>query len=229
LLPGLVESHIRLGNIDWSRTRAFSEELGYAPSVWFNQLGREPRGVVRARDRRFVADEVRSCLVGLRDDQGRRLVHDVIPREELHRGPLANLLPDLWIELETLDGYEPVCLPSSTSNGQVVRRLLEQERLGRKGRSLPGCHSPYGLFALRAEGVCPGRRDDMGLEDAAPTLVRALGLPRAPWFEGSAVFDLGDLSAQGPAPVSLPRPSPYAPDEERAIAGRLRRLGYLEE
>ncbi|MCU0664658.1 MAG: alkaline phosphatase family protein [Myxococcota bacterium] len=229
LLPSLVESHVRFGDIDWSRTRAFSEELGYAPSIWFNQLGREPQGVTRARDRRFLADEVRACLLQQRDDRGRRLVRDVVPREELHQGPLAHLLPDLWIELETLDGYEPVCLPSSTSQGHTVRRLREAERLGRKGRSLPGCHSAHGLFSLHGRGAPWGRHGDIALQDTAPTLMSALGLPPAPWFEGTTRFDLEAPSPSSWTAVDAPLPAPYAPDEERLVAQRLRRLGYLDE
>lgn len=230
LAPSWVESQVRFGDIDWSRTQAFSEELGYAPAVWFNQLGREPQGIVRASDRERVAARVTQCLLALRDEGGRRLVRHVVPRQELHRGPLAHLFPDLWIELEPLDGYTPVCLPSSTGKGLTVRRLAEDEKLGRKGRSMPGCHSPLGLFCLRAPSAAPGRFPAIDLQDAAPTLVSALGLPLASWFEGEPRFGLGGFR-QGRTETNAETPpgSVYTPDEERVVANRLRRLGYLDE
>ena len=33
-------------SIDWAGTQAYSEELGYHPSIRFNVKGREPQGVV---------------------------------------------------------------------------------------------------------------------------------------------------------------------------------------
>ena len=41
-----LEGWSRLGAVDMSRTRAFSEELNYAPSVWLNVRGREPLGTI---------------------------------------------------------------------------------------------------------------------------------------------------------------------------------------
>jgi predicted AlkP superfamily phosphohydrolase/phosphomutase len=39
-----LESGTRLGGIDWSRTRVFSEELNYFPSLWLNLAAASPRG-----------------------------------------------------------------------------------------------------------------------------------------------------------------------------------------
>ena len=142
--PAAAESYARFAGIDWAGTRAFSEELTYAPSVWINQLGREPRGRVRFRDREAVLRAAADCLADLTLDDGRALVRRAIPREELHAGPLAHRFPDLVIELDEVDGHTPVCLPSEGRSGPAVSRLAGDELLGRKGRSMPGCHTPFG-------------------------------------------------------------------------------------
>ena len=41
-----MEAYLRFGGIDWSKTKAFSEELPYLQSIWINVKGREPFGIV---------------------------------------------------------------------------------------------------------------------------------------------------------------------------------------
>ena len=41
-----VESAVRMGGFDWSRTRAWSEEANTHPGVWLNLRGREASGCV---------------------------------------------------------------------------------------------------------------------------------------------------------------------------------------
>ncbi len=214
LAPSLVESALRFGGIDWRGTRAFSEELSYAPSVWLNQLGREPAGVVPYRERAAVAAEVEGALRRLALEDGRPVVDRVIPREELHRGPHARLFPDLTVVLRDVDGYAPACLPSR-GPGLAVRRLAPDERVGRKGRSMPGCHGPLGVLVVaRPGGGAPDVRG-LAIHDVAGLACDLLGAPRAPWLAGC-----------GSATAAFSR---YTLAEERAVAGRLRGLGYLEE
>jgi predicted AlkP superfamily phosphohydrolase/phosphomutase len=245
LAPTVVESRLRFGGIDWARTRVFSEELNYAPALWFNQRGREPAGVVREGDRDALARVVADLAEKVTAPDGTRLIARVIRREEVHRGPLAHLFPDLLLELERPGGYTPACLPSRGRPGEVVVRLAGKDLLGRKGRSLPGCHTDQGVLIVAgarerehlrgtdrvASGVeVSGAR----LEDVAPVVVALAGegIAAAPWFTGSP-------------PAGLPRPAApvagaagagrggaagasYAPADSRVIAERLRRLGYLE-
>ncbi len=89
-LPGLVESRARYGAIDFDRTRAFSDELNYFPSVSFNVRGREPRGIVEPRDLPALTREVESVLRSIVSPwSGERVVREVWPREELYEGPFV--------------------------------------------------------------------------------------------------------------------------------------------
>jgi predicted AlkP superfamily phosphohydrolase/phosphomutase len=211
LAPSLAESSLRFGGIDWSRTRAFSEELSYAPSIWLNQLGREPHGVVPYRMRGAVAADVEGALSRLRLEDGRPLVERVLRREELHTGPHARRFPDLTVLLRDVDGYTPACLPSR-GPGPSVTRLEGAALIGRKGRSMPGCHAPNGILVVALPGAEPPAIPGVGIEGVAKL---ACDLLRVPGLDA--------------APVACTSASAYTLAEERAVAARLRGLGYLEE
>ncbi len=243
LAPSVAESRLRFGSIDWQRTRAFSEELTYAPAIWLNQRGREPRGVVDPGERDEVCREIERAAAAVGGPDGRPLIERVIRREDLHSGPMAHLFPDLVLELRLLGGHRPVCLPSGGRTGPVVTRLKGRDLLGRKGRSLPGCHTPEGVLLVAGEGVEAGSRIRAGLEDVAPVVAALAGVPAAAWFEGEPPPELPVLRdallreeaargerrspGRGAAPGSEAG-SGYSDEEERAIAERLRLLGYLE-
>jgi predicted AlkP superfamily phosphohydrolase/phosphomutase len=228
LAPALAESAMRFGGIDWRRTRAFSEELTYAPSVWFNQLGREPRGTVRFRERESVAREVEAALREVVLEGGHELVGRVLRREEVHPGPYRARFPDLTIELCDVDGYAPVCLPSRAS-GPVVDRLAAHELLGRKGRSMPGCHAPEGILIV-AGGPAPRDQAPAFIEDVAPLVCGILGVPAAPWFERrDTAIERGKPRSAARYGFPNPRDRAYTLAQQRTVAARLQRLGYLEE
>jgi len=233
ILPSTIESHLRFSGIDWSRTAAFSEELTYAPAIWFNQLGREPRGTLRHRDRAGTLATVEHAAAKLRDPAGRSLVRRVVPREELHQGPLLKLFPDIVLELEEPDGYAPVCLPSRGRPGPIVSRLAGADLLGRKGRSLPGRHTRDGiLIAHGPDARSGGSIRGAKIEDVATVITALTGVPRARWFEGRVPEGIDWLTATNRANIAdgvAPTPArAYDPAEERVVAERLRRLGYLD-
>jgi hypothetical protein len=159
-----------------------------------------------------------------------RLVERVIRREEIHTGPFAHLFPDLVLDLGSVAGYRPVCLPSHGCPGEVVTRLSGADLLGRKGRSLPGCHSPDGVLFVAGDGVPAGRGIRARLEDVAPVVAALAGVPGAPWFEGTTPRGLpaGPVGSAGSAAHDRRVPAAYTQSEERAVAERLRLLGYLE-
>jgi len=224
LAPAVLESGIRFGAIDMARTAAFSEELNYAPSVWLNLEGREREGTVRPGDEGAVTSRVREALMDLRLPGGRRLVSRVLTRAEIHGGPMADRFPDLTVVLEPVDGHTPACLPSRGVSGPPVTRLAPKDRLGRKGRSLPGCHTPAGVLIVSGRGagtVSVG--EDLGLGGIAGLACDLLGVPSPP---------RGDRDRPDPIPddrVPTSGGRYYTADQERMVAERLRRLGYLEE
>lgn len=234
LMPALVESRLRMGGIDWSRTVAFSEEINYAPSIWLNQLGREPAGVMPFAQREHIASRVEEVAHKLVTPSGTRLVNRVIRREEIHHGAHLHRFPDLILDLANIDGFTPVCLSSRARSGDPVGRLEPDAMLGRKGRSMPGCHTPYGVLLMNGPGVPNKQIEGARIHDVPVLMCGATKTPAAPWFEGTSPRGLMVPPNQKKADrindlVSKETTRSYTRAQEKVVAERLRKLGYLEE
>jgi len=198
-LASRLESAVRFGGIEWSRTMAFSEELNYAPSVWLNLRGRDPGGCVAPSDRARVIRAVVEALGPL--------VREAHPREAIYEGPETIHAPDLVLDLALEDGYSVNLLPSATAPGTSwERRLDPSERLGRKARAPSGSHRRAGILVARGEGFAAGARIGASVADVA-AIVHA-------WAGVGA-----DLALDGRRPPG--------PADEAALASRLGALGYL--
>lgn len=80
-------------DVDWSRTRAWSEG-GYYARVFLNVQGREPQGVIAPADYERTRDELAAKLRALPDDQGRPLGTLVYRPEEIYTA-VRGFPPDL--------------------------------------------------------------------------------------------------------------------------------------
>jgi predicted AlkP superfamily phosphohydrolase/phosphomutase len=228
---GRLEGGARFGGIDWARTRAYSEELDYHPSVWINAAGREPEGTVRTGDYTRTRDAVAGALRAWRDDEGRAVVERVWRREELYHGPATALAPDLLLELATPGGYGPSCL-RSVGPGRALRRLAPAEHGAGKGSGLNGAHRRDGMFLFAGPGVRPGGAvPAAAITDVLPTLLALTGLPLPLGLDGAPMARVVGQAARwepDPLPETTRVPHPYGEGESREIAARLESLGYLE-
>src|SRR5262249_55947221 len=103
------ESSGRFAGIGRARTRAFSEELNYFPSVWLNVQGRDDHGTVPVAGYQELCDELTAKLLAWRDPFSRApVVRRVWQRDALYRGPYVSFAPDLVLDLETPGGYSYV-------------------------------------------------------------------------------------------------------------------------
>ncbi|MCA9607426.1 MAG: alkaline phosphatase family protein [Myxococcales bacterium] len=226
-LPGLVESRARFGGIDFSQTRAFSDELNYFPGVWLNQVGREPKGFVRAADRDAVRRDVAQALKALRDPwTGQPVVVEAWPREELYEGPFLDRAPDLVLRLALRDGYSWNLLPSN-GPGPVFTQLPPEEHLGRKGRSLPGSHRERGFFVAAGPRVAATGEVDAHIADASATMLARLDVAPPPDAAGRVLFEI--LDELGTSAASLPDAELVrGAGDEAEVEARLRALGYVD-
>jgi predicted AlkP superfamily phosphohydrolase/phosphomutase len=248
-LPSRLESSVRFGAIDMRHTVAFSDELNYFPGIYLNVAGREPQGIVRPEQKREVILRVRAALLGVRDPwSGKPVFADVVPREELFEGPHLSRAPDLLLDLHLDDGYSYNLMPSEPPPGasaapwrrgrftgpqpinNAFRKLSDTEKLGKKGRSLPGSHRSHGFMALAGPGVHPAGQLDAHIADLSATLLCRLGLSVPSSFNGGVLWealrDGRETSAK-----RLPEAGPVVPHSTRnqgVIESRLRALGYIE-
>ena len=105
------------------------------------------------------------------------------------------------------------------------------EKLGKKGRSLPGSHRSHGFMTLAGPSVRPAGQIDAHIADLTATLLSRLGLCVPSSFRGRVLWEaLGEVS--NASARTLPDDAgPVAPGttrDEGLVESRLRALGYIE-
>lgn len=230
-LPSLLESRVRFGAIDMSKSIAFSDELNYFPGVYLNLQGREPEGIVSSERREEAILRVRAALLQARDPwNGQRVVSAVHRREALFEGPWLSRAPDLLVDLELDDGYSYNLMPSASAAADCGswRKLDATEHIGKKGRSLPGSHRPEGFFAMSGPRVRAAGRIESHIADATASLLARLELGVPTSFSGRVLWEA--LVTQSEDTSTLPE-MPLEPTRSRRdssrVEKRLRALGYL--
>jgi predicted AlkP superfamily phosphohydrolase/phosphomutase len=229
-LPSRLESNVRFGAIDMTKTIAFSDELNYFPGIYLNMAGREPDGIVRPEQKRETILNVRAALLGTRDPwSGKPVFANVIPREELFEGPHLGRAPDLLLDLHLDDGYSYNLMPTEPASNSF-RKLSDHEKLGKKGRSLPGSHRSHGFMALAGPRVQAAGKIDAHIADLSATLLCRLGLSVPTSFKGRVLWeplrdDFGGLVQPLPEAGQV---TPRKNRNEGLVESRLRALGYIE-
>lgn len=244
-LPSRLESNVRFGAIDMRHTVAFSDELNYFPGIYLNVAGREPRGLVAPEQVRETILRVRAALLATRDPwTDRPVFRDVIPREALFEGPFLDRAPDLLLDLHLDDGYSYNLMPSARApseprrggmnqtphDGVSFRRLAEHEKIGKKGRSLPGSHRSHGFMTLAGPSIGPTGRIEAHIADLTATLLCRLGLGVPTAFKGRVLWEAlreGQDASARPLPAPEPLTARQSQNQD-LIESRLRALGYIE-
>jgi predicted AlkP superfamily phosphohydrolase/phosphomutase len=175
-------------------------------AIRFNQLGREPAGLVTAG--REVEDLTAVITRGLLElvnvDTGTPAVLRVIPAEEVLDRFEGDAFPDLFVEWDRTVLIERVWSPTIGT----VYAPYEHWRTGD--------HHDRGLLLARGDGIVPGRRARaMDLTEVAPTLAAAVG------HELAGVDGVARLDLVGAEPG--PRRSPLAAAGDPDPAARRRR------
>jgi predicted AlkP superfamily phosphohydrolase/phosphomutase len=231
LLPGLHRRFgykIRFGGIDWTGTRAYSDNTRHC--VWINLRGRNPNGIVEPADYDRTVEEVREILSEIVDsDTGQRAVEAVWRPDEIYSGPYTNEAPDLQIHWR----YDrPV--HGLVYDGRLGRAAARQSARGMM-TSLTGAHRPTGILMMSGPQFQTGVRvEGAGLQDLAPTILHLAEVPVPNDMDGRVLLEaLADPYASTPVAHAEPGPdggveaSTYSKEEAAEVEERLRSLGYL--
>ena len=118
--------------------------------------------------------------------------------------------------------HTPAC---AGRGGPAFRRIAPDEYVGGKERwGMNVTHRPTGILFLSE----PSHAARARLEDVAPTVLAALGVP-GPAMDGDSLLGRSESpETLGGQPGARPEPRVYSESEERAIEERLRNLGYFE-
>lgn len=219
---------VRFGGIDWSRTRAYSDNT--RSCLWVNLVGRNPQGVVKPEEYGELIDDLKELLTGLVDsDTGEHVVNAAWTPEDIYSGPHTGSAPDIQIDWR----YD-----------RPIRGVSYKGRLGEaesKSASqgfmhhLTGAHRRHGVLMMWGPQFAAGSIDAPGLEDLAPTILHLAGLPVSQDMDGRVLLEALSSSYSKVAVVrsgadeNLPDIDPvvYSEEEEAVIEDRLRSLGYL--
>ncbi|MFN2590261.1 MAG: alkaline phosphatase family protein [Actinomycetota bacterium] len=225
VFPGLkerAEAESRLGGIDWSRTRAYSD--GVRDDVLINLEGRDPQGVVGPEELDGFVAELKSMIAGItEEDTGRPVVDEALHRNDVYQGPFVDRAPDFTIRWRIENrAFAPFAARTETGRARM-REILS------RSPQQPGGHHPLGMFVATGPNVRPGPVAGR-LADVTPTVLALLGVPVPDDLDGRPLGFLERVevvSAERGSTEMLDRESGYSPEEEEAVRRRLEDLGYI--
>jgi predicted AlkP superfamily phosphohydrolase/phosphomutase len=156
-----------LGNVDWTRTRAYA--LGLS-GVYLNLEGREGEGIVPADEATATAQDVARVLSATRDPEnpGDRPLRWVRPRESVYRGAATTHAPDVLVG----------CAPGYRISSRTAMGGFDGEMFSPNQRGWAGDHvvDPDAVPGILVSGA-PIDTTGPDLLDIAPTVLAALGVP----------------------------------------------------
>jgi len=161
--------------VDWKATKAYVVGAG---GIYVNLKGREPMGFVQ-RGREYVAlrNEIAKKLLEVVDpESGRRIFKKVLFREQVWRGPKAEIMPDIVPIFEK--GYT---MAMEDIFGEVLVGVPFYERaIGRWSGTHGGPFDPWenaGIFLAYGPKVKKGHQlEGAEIIDVAPTILHLLGI-----------------------------------------------------
>lgn len=194
-------------DVDWDRTRAWSEG-GYYARVFINVRGREPRGVIERDDYERFRDELKARFEATTDPEGSPLGTLVFRPEEVYRN-VRNVAPDLIVHFGAL---------SWRSVGGVGYPTIHVQE---NDTGPDDCnHAQFGSFVLAGSNLpLQGEVSDVHLLDMAPTLLELGGYDLPPSMQGRSLVEGRELV--------LSPSGGYSAEEEEIVRARLSGLGYI--
>lgn len=231
-----IESQLSFANIDWSKTKAYSEEN--RGNIWINVKGRQPQGTVDpASEYQELRERIVKELLDMADPEtGKKIVKKVFRREELYRGPYLEKAPDIMF-IQDADPYAYVLRRSDPSRNDAhwLRKLSADEAEQFQNAS----HRLEGILIAKGRGIRKGQKISKGANiiDVAPTVLHLMGVPVPRDMDGQVLRDfLTDefLAENQIVYSSMDDDGPqkeitaYSAREEDIISERLRGLGYFD-
>jgi predicted AlkP superfamily phosphohydrolase/phosphomutase len=205
--------------IEWSKTRAYTSVVSTGEGVSVNLKGREPGGIVDAKDYEKVRDEVAASLSAFRDPEtGDAPISKIYRKEEVLSGKFLDIAPDLLL------------VPAPFYSLTHAKGMVEAADW------LSGDHRLEGVVVATGPEVKPGPLSETAeLIDLGPTSMAALGVPTAVPRDGKVLkslvgegVELVVLDQDEASKSSDDDATGLTSTEEDEIEGHLRGLGYVE-
>ncbi len=214
---------LSLNDVDWERTQAYSRG-GVTGAIRLNIKGRERHGCVLPEEAEAVREELMEDLRELENPYtGEPVIDEVMPNEEVYRGPRSPRGPDILFLTTDL---------KTDTGGLTVFKTMDPII---PAFAITGTHRMNGVFA--ASGPRFGREkevDGLSISDSAPIALHALGLEIPSYMDGNPreeVFSEEFWGDNEPSYTEVELPGAKAKardaDHDEEIRERLEGLGYL--
>ncbi len=229
------ESYIATGQIDWSATKAYSNEK-FGPSIWINMKGLRPNGIVEpGTEYEELLDFITRKLYEIKDPEtGRQMITRVHRKEEIYSGPYLGNAPDLlideWVDLAFHPGVD-----AGNYRGKpiVICEKPTRNSVGKK----TGSHRYDGILLLKGEPFKAAQTlAGAQIVDLAPTILHLMGVPVPEDMDGKVLTEALTDEFLARHPVAYRKADDgfsaservYSDEDGRKVEERLRSLGYLD-
>lgn len=228
LFPPLIERFPQLKQkftphymslIDWERTKAYS--IGGCGEIYINVKGREPRGIVPQKDYKKMVNYIKEELLKLTNERSQKIIDYVYTKDEIYQGKYYEQAPDLVPFTE-----QKICYfnPNPFGDKIVSNPMFWQS----------GNHKLHGIFIMNGKGIKRNHHiEGTCIEDIAPTILYAMGLPIIRDIDGKVLTDCFENEHLEHFPINfvemeeIARGEGITTDENERIRRALEGLGYL--
>ncbi|MHA1665156.1 MAG: alkaline phosphatase family protein [Candidatus Njordarchaeales archaeon] len=165
-------------DVDWSRTKAFSQ--GNFGQIFINLRGREPCGIVSQDEYDDLVNEIMAELRTFRHN-GERVFDVIVRGREVYKGKYAYKGPDI------------ICLHSRSK--YVVNRFLEfgSKKTVTVHPIWSGTHDRWGIFLAwddKGEIVNINGAVKANVYDITPTILHVFKIPTSPDLDGRVLIEI---------------------------------------
>ena len=228
MLRNRVESAMRLGGIDWTKTKAYSD--GIQDEIWINLEGRDPAGIVPQSEYDELCDLICEELRQATDIiTGEPLVEYIFRKEDAYSGDHLDKAPDIafrWAQTSIVNGIR------TKSYAMTTKKAWDSS-----SDVCNGGHSKDGIFLAYGPGIARGvELKGAQIRDVAPTVIYHFGEEIPADFDGKVldqIFEPERFSAKPPrygkaqGGVDSTEENVYQEEDSEIIEQRLRDLGYI--
>ena len=224
-------------NIDWHRTRAYSNELMNA--IWLNVEGREPLGTVKpGSEYETLRDEIAASLVAIKDPEtGESVVERIHTRDEIYHGSEFHKAPDLVVEWNDYT-TQASSLAGPHEAEQYLSKLTPEQTSRAAMSQTSGEHKAAGILFAYGCGIKQAARiENASIIDMAPTILFAMDEHIPDDMDGRVLTELftDEYLAEHKVQFSnakdqadyKARQADVSPADEQKLKEQLESLGYL--
>ncbi|HVO72651.1 MAG TPA: alkaline phosphatase family protein [Ignavibacteriaceae bacterium] len=187
-LQDKMTAYWRMGNKDWSKTKAFNLVADLQGYIRINLKGREQKGSVEpGQEYKHLCDRLKDGLLTFNDPETKEpVIKNIRKKEDLFiKGKGFDNLPDLLVQWKN----KPASSYAKITSEQFGEVYWPMPGLNPDGRS--GNHRPEGFLLTAGKNIkINSSIQNKHIIDLAPTIVNLLGAEIPKGFDGEVIEEI---------------------------------------